>query len=62
MTEYRLYRLNDRNRITSRADYEAADDRVALRVASEECGGSSWELWEHSRRVAASGPATPRPR
>jgi hypothetical protein len=62
--EYRIYCVDDQNRIVSRHDAVVADDLAALEKAKELCEKYEVEVWERERfvtRVAKDGTASLKP-
>lgn len=56
MTEYRLYFLNDADKILRREDVECADDAAAVALAYDHDHAQSIEIWEGKRVVATVLP------
>ena len=53
MTGYRVYRLDARNRILSRADLVARNDEHALQAARTILPAEPIEIWTGTRRVGS---------
>ncbi|MDB5740762.1 MAG: hypothetical protein JWP16_1802 [Alphaproteobacteria bacterium] len=52
MMEYKVYCLDDKQRIASARDIVARDDLAALQEAERFCETSAIEVWQGARRVA----------
>jgi hypothetical protein len=52
MLEYRIYCVDEKNRVVSRHDHVAPDDLSALDKARELCGEYEIEAWQGVRMVA----------
>ncbi len=56
MADYRLYFLNDANKILRREDAECADDATAVALAAERDHAHAIEIWSGKRIVATVLP------
>jgi hypothetical protein len=64
MPEYRVYCINQNNRVVSRHYFEAPDDSAALEKAGEFCRKFEVGAWQGARligRLAKDGTISPHP-
>ena len=52
MSEYKLYCLDQKGRITRRYEFDAADDGAAIALARKDHPATNCELWCGTRKVA----------
>lgn len=51
MAHYRLYSLDDANKVAAGEWVEAEDDATAIEAAKEQMDGHDCELWQRTRLV-----------
>jgi hypothetical protein len=54
--DYKLYFMDDRDRISRRVDLECRDDDHAIEIVSEHPSSDGMELWQESRLVKRFEP------
>jgi len=60
LPDYRLYYLDQANRIRHAVEFECAGDNEADRIALEHAGGHAMELWSGTRLVRKFLPSLER--
>jgi hypothetical protein len=52
MSDYRVYVIDEGDRIVDRVDLDCADDNSAIEYAKQYINGKDVELWQRDRRIA----------